>query len=149
MRWLRSSSRLLFLCLALQSCGVPHDPEGTLERAQGEALLVGATEAPPYLIRLEHGATGPEAEVVDAFARRIGATVEWRWGALEDHLRALEAFDLHLVAAGLTAASPWSSRVGLTRAWRIEGDHRRVLAVPPGENRMLLELNELIVSGLK
>ena len=145
--WLWPPSRLLLFCLALSSCGIPRDPEDTLGRVQaGGRLLVGATEAPPDLVRDGDGAAGPEADLVLAFARRLDATVEWRWGSADEHLRALEEFRLHVVAAGLEEASPWSSRVGFTRPWRIEKDQRRVLAVPPGENRMLLELNAVIVA---
>ena len=147
MNRLRSKSRLLLFCLATLSCDIPRDPEHTLASVQeGGRLLVGATEAPPHLTRHGDGASGPEADLVLAFARRVDATVEWRWGSVDEHLRALEEFRLHLVAAGLEEASPWSSRVGFTRPWRIEKDQRRVLAVPPGENRMLLELNAVIIA---
>jgi divalent metal cation (Fe/Co/Zn/Cd) transporter len=66
------------------ACDLPRDPEGTLGRARGGTLRVGAVEAPPYL-RLGGGdeATGPEADLVRAFAESIGARVEWSWGALD------------------------------------------------------------------
>lgn len=133
------------LALALVACEVPRDSEGTLERARAGPLVVGAVAAPPLLEPSAEGASGPEAELIRRFARRLGADVEWRWGPLDEHMKALAAFELHLVAAGLTTESPWKAEVGFTRPWRIDGDRRHVLAVPPGENAFLTALERVIV----
>lgn len=135
---------LLMLAALAGSCDMPRDPAGTLERARGGTLRVGAVAAPPWLVEAPEGARGPEAELVTAFARSIGAEVEWRWGSLDEHMTSLEAFELDLVAAGLTAGSPWKSKVGFTRPWRIDGKQKHVLAVPPGENGLLVAIEELI-----
>jgi hypothetical protein len=82
--------------------------------------------------------------VIEAFARRVGAAVDWRWGSLDEHMQALQEFELHLVAAGLTADSPWKKTVGFTRPWLVLGSREHVLAVPPGENAFLVALEELI-----
>lgn len=138
---------ILLATLALQGCEPwPRDPEDTLENAAGGTLRVGASEAPPALSRRGAGAAGAEAELVEAFARSIDARVEWRWGAQEGHLEALERYELDLVVGGLTAKSPWKARVGFTRPWRETGDTRHVLAVPPGENRTLAALERVIES---
>ena len=136
------------LALALlQACQpFPRDPEHTLDEAAGATLHVGATEAPPWLTRAGNGASGPEAELVIAFARSIDARVQWHWGGLDDNLHALQDHELALVAGGLTAASPWSTHVGFTRPWRVEGETERVLAVPPGENQTLVALERVIES---
>ena len=128
------------------ACDLPRDPEGTLERARGGTLRVGAVEAPPYVARRGDEATGPEADLIRAFAERIGARIEWRWEPLDEHMRALEAFELDLVIAGLTTESPWAGSVGFTRPWREEGDVRRAIAVAPGENATLVALERVIVS---
>lgn len=141
----RAAFATLLVALLLLGCEPwPRDPESTLESASDGTIRVGATEAPPYLVRAGEVGAGPEAELVIAFARSIDARVEWRWGALDDHLHALERHELDLVAGGLTAKSPWKKHVGLTRAWRVEGETKRVLAVPPGENRTLVALERLI-----
>jgi hypothetical protein len=133
--------------LALPGCEPwPRDPERTLERAAGGTLRVGASEAPPTLRRAGAGATGVEAELVEAFARSIDAQVDWRWGAQDAHLEALERYDLDLVVGGLTTKSPWKTRVGFTRPWLETGDTRHVMAVPPGENRALVALERVIES---
>ena len=102
---------------ASAGCGDwPRDPAGTLDRARGGTLRAGAAEAPPWVVRAADGtAAGPEAELIAAFARSIGARVEWRWGSADELLRALERRELDVAAVGLTAATPWQTRVGLTR----------------------------------
>lgn len=129
---------------SLAACGVPRDPEGTLEQARAGMLRVGAVDSPPHLVRTTQGASGPEGELVRAFARSIGAEVDWQWGSLDDHLETLKRFELDLVAAGLTARSPWKREVAFSRPWNRERPPDRVLAVPPGENAMLLALDRFI-----
>lgn len=135
---------LLLPLASVAACDIPRDPRSTLERARGATLEVGAVAAPPYLLRSGDGATGPEADLIRAFARSINAEVAWHWAPLDEHMASLERFELHVVAAGLTTASPWKSAVGFTRPWRVEGRREHVLAVPPGENRTLVALEALI-----
>lgn len=113
---------LLFVLVAAAGCeAIPRDPESTLERARGGVLRVGVTEAPPWLTRSADGVPGGlEAGIVRGFAERIDADVEWAWGPPEEHLEALERFELDLAAGGLTAGSPWKSRVGLSRPYARE-----------------------------
>lgn len=136
----------LLLVAATSACGpFPRDPEGTLEDVEGRVMRVGAAESPPDLVRSGDGATGPEAELVEAFARSLGdARVEWIWLGPDEALHRLERFELHVVAAGLTRKTPWKAHVGLSRPWRGRGDTARVLAVPPGENRFLVALDRHI-----
>ncbi|MBW3534006.1 MAG: ABC transporter substrate-binding protein, partial [Gemmatimonadetes bacterium] len=135
------------LLVATSACGpFPRDPEGTLEEVEGQLMRVGAAESPPTLRRSGDGAAGPEAELVESFARSLGARVEWSWIGTEEALHRLERFDLHLVAGGLTRGTPWKAHVGLSRPWRGQGDTARVLAVPPGENRFLVALDRHIES---
>lgn len=136
---------LLIALLALCACGpYPRDPEDTLEDVRGGILRVGAVEGPQVMQRSDGGAVGPEAELVEGFARSIDARVEWTWLAPEEALERLERFELHLVAAGLKKGSPWGGRIGMSRPWRGSGDTARVLAVPPGENGFLVALDRFI-----
>jgi hypothetical protein len=74
--------------------------------------------------------------------------VTFTWGTEQRLIERLERRELHLVAAGLDHKTPWQKQVGLTQAYfeseRTEGEHERrvehVLAVPPGENAWLREL---------
>lgn len=135
---------LILLLVALVACDIPRDAVGTLEHARGDTLRVGVVASPPYVIRTGEVPGGPEAELVRAFAASIDAEVDWRWGALDDHMKSLESFELDLVAAGLTTTSPWKKNVGFTRPWRVVGKRKHVLAVAPGENGMLMALETLI-----
>jgi polar amino acid transport system substrate-binding protein len=150
----------LVLALPLLSgCeGMPRDPEGSLERARSGVLRVGAVGAPPWIERVTPdrsvgggtdgpqvaAAAGREAELVQGFARSIGARVVWTWGPLDEHMERLQRFELDLVAAGLTERTEWRGKVGLTTPWLEEGDHKRVLAVAPGENALLSALERYI-----
>lgn len=141
------AARALILTLAgVAACdGYPRDPEGTLERVSGGALRAGVSEAPPWLTRADDGSpAGPEAELIEAFARSVGAEVEWRWDGADELLEALERRQLDVVAAGLSGGSPWRVKVAFTRPWRVEGGDERILAVPPGENATLVALDRLI-----
>lgn len=135
---------LLMIVAWLAACDLPRDAVGTLDQARRGTLRVGVVASPPYVVPAGAEAGGPEAELVRAFARTIDADVAWRWGSLDDHMKALEAFELDLVAAGLTTTSPWRTKVGFTRPWKQEGKRKYVLAVPPGENGMLSAIEELI-----
>jgi hypothetical protein len=134
----------LAILLGIAACDLPKDPERTLERARGGTLRVGAVDSPPWLVRSGDQGTGPEAELVEALAAALGAEIDWRWGSLDSHHSALERFQLDVVAAGLTDATPGRKKVGFTRPWRVEGETRHVLAVPPGENAALMALERVI-----
>jgi len=143
---------LSYVCALSYACGLalgcgpwPRDPERTLENAiERGTLRVGATESPPWLVRAGADATGREAELLHAFAESLGVRIEWQWGPLDDHMEQLGRFELDLVAAGLTAKSPWSAHTSFTRPYHEEGRVQRVLATAPGENRTLVALERLI-----
>jgi polar amino acid transport system substrate-binding protein len=108
---------LVALALLLCACGLPRDPDGTLERVRNGVLRVGATQRPPWLVAVGTGATGVEARLIESFAASLGARVRWHWGSGEEHLAALAAGQLDLVAGGLEQESPWARRVGTTRPY--------------------------------
>jgi polar amino acid transport system substrate-binding protein len=111
-------SLLLLLCalsFTAASCGnLPRDPQETLRRVQGARLRVGLVEHPPWVVRASGEPTGAEVELVREFARELGATPEWRWGGEQQHMEALEQYQLDLVVGGITKETPWSKYVGLT-----------------------------------
>jgi polar amino acid transport system substrate-binding protein len=142
-RVLRAAGALA-LALATACADLPRDPEETLARVRSGTLRVGAVDAPPWIVRDGARASGPEAELIGAFARTLGARVAWQWGAHDDHMRALERYELDVVAAGLTQKTPWGAAVGLSRPWLRQDDRRHVLAVAPGENGFLTALDRFI-----
>ncbi len=96
--------------------GIPRDPESSLRRVlERGTLRVGASEAPPWVVRGEDGsAGGAEGVLVTEFACSLGVEIEWRWDSAERNLVSLEAYELDVVVAGLSKASPWSKRAGMT-----------------------------------
>jgi ABC-type amino acid transport substrate-binding protein len=113
----RSSLILLFaLCFIAASCSdLPRDAHETLRRVQGGGRLrVGLVEHPPWVVRTEGEPAGAEVELVREFARELGAVPEWHWGGEQQHMEALEEYQLDLVVGGITKETPWSKYVGLT-----------------------------------
>lgn len=152
----------LLACLTLGAvgCDIPRDPEGTLDRVRNGTLRVGLSDAPPWTSARDTAAGGVEPELLRAFARSLGAEIEWRWGSVDDHMEALARYELDVVAAGLTRDTPWKTHVALTNSYHTdtirlvapgrEGVGReivrhRVLAVPPGENGFLMALEDLLL----
>jgi polar amino acid transport system substrate-binding protein len=129
----RKSLLLLFaLSFCAASCGeLPRDPQETLRRAQGGRLRVGLVEHPPWVVRGGGGApAGAEVELVREFARELGAVPEWRWGGEQQHMEALEEYQLDLVVGGMTDETAWSKYVGLTSPYF---ESRIVVGVPPSQ----------------
>lgn len=106
---------------ALTACGrYPKDPEGSLKRAKAEKLLVGAINAPPWVVVGENGMTGREVDFVRGFAESLGTRVQWTTGSEEQLMRILQARELHLVVGGITKANPWTKHVGTTNPYYTE-----------------------------
>jgi polar amino acid transport system substrate-binding protein len=82
------------------------------------------------VIRTEGEPAGAEVELVRRLAAELGATPEWVWGGEQNHLEALERFELDLVVGGLTKDTPWRNRVGLAGPYFED----RVLVGAPGPN---------------
>ena len=123
---------LLVAVLALlpAGCGIPRDPEGTLERVRGGTLRAGITASAPWTT-LEGGRPGGvEVELVERFAGELGARVEWVDGSEADLIAALEMREVDLVVGGLTADTPWQARAAITRSYATT---RVVVAVPSSQ----------------
>jgi polar amino acid transport system substrate-binding protein len=126
----------------------PKDPNRTLDhiREHGE-IRVGVAEDPPFIIRKGDDASGIEAGIIRGFAAEQHANVHWIWGAQEKHFHDLGKFQLDLVAGGVTAKSPWSKKVAMTRPYAQTIDkEKHTLAAPPGENAFLLELEKYLAA---
>ncbi|MBV8518677.1 MAG: transporter substrate-binding domain-containing protein [Acidobacteria bacterium] len=109
---------LLVVSLAALACDAPRDPEETLTRVRrGGVLNAGASEDPPFLVRRGDDAVGIEAALIKDFAARNGAHVHWVWGAQETQFRALEKYQLDLVAGAVSAKTLWKKRVAVTRPY--------------------------------
>jgi polar amino acid transport system substrate-binding protein len=98
-------------------CGLPRDPEGTLDRIQGGVLRAGLLEHPPWATGEGGDPTGVEVTLLEGFARDHDARVQWFPGPEEELLRALEHRELDVVVGGLTADNPWSRRFQFARPY--------------------------------
>lgn len=142
----------LTAALALTGCtssGYPADPEGTFDRVSGGTLSAGVVHHPPYVDALGAEPSGSEVELIEGFARQLGADVEWTVTGEEAAMTALETGDVDLVAGGLTSQTPWSTHGAVTRGYAEDtgadgSTVSLVMAVPLGENQMLTELERYL-----
>lgn len=113
---------------ALAGCGLPRDPETTLERVSGEKLRVGVSEHDPWVVLGQDGPAGVEVEIVKRFAQEIDAEIEWVEGEVEELAGALHVREIDLLIAGLTSRSKISSEAALTHPYLTT---QVVVATPP------------------
>lgn len=147
----RMLALLAVVALALSGCGIsmPADPDGTLDRVRGGTLHVGASPNGDAVQLEGDTVAGAEVELVERFADHLDADLEWTVGAEEALVRGLERGELDLVIGGLSDASPWVDRAGMTRPYAEVRDHagevhKLVMLVPMGENAFLSELETFL-----
>ena len=119
----------LLIALSLASCGVPRDPEGTLERVRGGEMRVGVSSSDPWATWPGDEPSGVEVGLVEDFASDIDSEVVWVEGSEAEVIEALEVGELDLVIGGLTSTSPWSKVAALTHPYITT---KVVVAVPDG-----------------
>lgn len=126
------------VCATL-ACGIPRDPEGTLERVRGGTLRVGVIHAPPWVTveHLDSDPRGLEIDLVRGLAGAVDADLEFTVGGETALIERLEEFELDLVVGGLDDDSPFGEQVGFIRPYMTAGDRDHVVAGPPGENAWL------------
>jgi polar amino acid transport system substrate-binding protein len=153
----RPSTFPIFCALILiqAACGLPRDPEGTLERVRGGTLRVGFVVDTPWVTAVGPAAVGGlEGAIVAELARGLGARVAWTHGAETPLLTALHDGDLDLVVAGLTKDSPWAAKASFTRPYYVDtamvhGERTEiphVVAVRPGENAWQVYVERVLES---
>ena len=143
----------VFTLVAL-ACGLPRDPESTLERVRGGTLRVGFVVDTPWVTAVGQGAGGVEGALVAELARGLGARVSWTHGSETPLLTALHDGELDLVIAGLTSESPWAAKASFTRPYYVDtttvngelAEVPHVVAVPPGENAWQVHVERVIES---
>jgi polar amino acid transport system substrate-binding protein len=119
----------LLFPLAGAGCGLPRDPEDTLERVRGGTLRVGVVHNPPWAVVKDREVTGVEVELVKKLAAELHARVEWFPGTESQLLRGLEHFELAIVIGGVDESTPWKGRIALTGSYY---DNEFIIGVGPG-----------------
>jgi polar amino acid transport system substrate-binding protein len=117
------------LALTLAACGIPRDPEGTLERVDGGVMRVGITEASPWVELGAEKPDGIEVRLVEQLAEELDAEIEWVEGSEQELFGALAGRDLDLVIGGLTSETPWSAEAAITQPYLTTA---ALVAVPAG-----------------
>lgn len=138
--------------MPLSGCGsLPRDREGTLDRLRGGQLRAGAAVNPPW-VQVENGRlTGFEVDLVERWAARLGATVEWTRAAEPELFDALHHQELDLVVAGLDRSTPYASKAGVTRPYATSTDRHgktrhHVIATRPGDSALLFALDRYLAA---
>jgi ABC-type amino acid transport substrate-binding protein len=140
--------QLLFLAtvVLLTSCGLPKDPEGTLERVMGGTMKVGVAQADPWTDTSGDEPAGVEVELVESFARDLDAEILWMEGGESEILEQVELGHIDLAIAGLTADNPWASKASFIQPYFTSGADQHVMAVPHGENAWIVRLERFLRS---
>lgn len=136
--------------LMLGGCAltVPVDAQHTLEQARGRTLQVGISANPPWTEIDPGGAvSGSEVELIGDYAESIDAQIEWSPGTESVLAEQMKQDELDIVIAGLTSDAPWTGQMALTRPYAEAADphggtQQKVMAVRPGENALLVSLEE-------
>lgn len=137
---------LALLCGCGGSGGAPRDPRGATERILATHVLrAGATQNPPW-VRIEDGVPkGLEPDLVTAFARTLGARVEWTVNGETPLAEAAEQGGLDLLVSGATRKSPWAKTLGASQIYaRVPEGEKRLLLAATGENQLLLRLDKFL-----
>lgn len=132
------------MAFLLIGCGIPRDPEETLEQISGGQMRVGVTENRPWTYFENNRPAGIEVELIERFAEELNSQIHWMRGSESELLEALRQRELDVVIGGLTDSTPWSKELGLTEPYLTVRGKKHVMAVPPGENRWLLELDRFL-----
>lgn len=137
------------VALILSGCAVsvPADPQGTFDRVQNGALRVGASIEDGLVVDVDGELVGPLVDLVEEFADRHDAEVQWTVGSEESLVDALDRGELDLMVGGMTPDTPWIDQAGATRGYPVttpRGEHEMVMLVPLGENRFLTELETFL-----
>jgi cytochrome c oxidase subunit 2 len=92
---------ILLALLATAACDLPRDPGGTLERVRGGTMRVGFVPTHPWVIATDGEPGGIEPRLLRAFARELGARIEW----VADWLTGVAAI------VGVSGSLPGASRL--------------------------------------
>ena len=144
--WVFLSTVFLIGCDAM-----PRDSAGALNRVRGGELRVGVADHPPW-VRFENGhVAGLEPELIETWAKELGARVNWKRGAEAELIEAMHRRQIDVLAAGLDSKTPYKSELGLTQPYvKVEDRHgskkKHVLAVTPGESALLFSLDQFLAA---
>jgi hypothetical protein len=145
------TSVILALCLA--GCDeIPRDPRQTWARIMdaGE-IKVGLIVQAPWVMEKDGKFSGIEVEIIADFATALKLRPRWKVLSEAEATEQIKNQQLDLVIGGLTADNPRKKEIGLTRPYIKLGSqekHAHVMAVPQGENKLLITLENFLQEHL-
>lgn len=153
MRGLPASAVLALFALAVTTgCGpYPRDSDDLSELAATDTMRVGASDDPPWVrVTPDGGVSGPEAELVQRFAKAHGYRLEWKPGGHDALMLDLERARLHAVIGGHDPKSPWKPKVGWSRPLGLRASPdgpmpERRIAIPPGQSAWHYAFDQYLV----
>ena len=107
----------LLCALALPACGMPRDPESTLDHVTGDKMRVGVTHHEPWVVLGDGEPAGVEVELVKLFAEELDAEIEWVEGSESEIAGAMEVRALDLAIGGFTSTNPASAEMSLSHPY--------------------------------
>lgn len=129
---------------------LPKDSVGTYDRATDGTLVVGVSEHEPWTSVDDAGVvSGSEADLIQGFADTINADVEWKVASESVLAGWMKDEQIDLMIGGLTASSPWSTHMALTRPYTTAetdegGKEKMVMGVRMGENELMVALERYL-----
>jgi polar amino acid transport system substrate-binding protein len=108
---------VLVIGLLPVACGVPRDPEKTLEKVTGGVMRVGITGSDPWTALEGPEPTGVEVELVERFAESLDARIDWVEGSEAEIFEALEVREIDLAIGGFTSQNSWAGKVTFTHPY--------------------------------
>jgi polar amino acid transport system substrate-binding protein len=131
-RWFASVVVFVLVALVAAGCAFPRDPRGTLGRVQNGTMSVGIVENEPWTCMEKGHASGVEVELLENFARELGADTAFVPGTTPELLEAARQGEVDVLIGGFTSTSPGVSEgkeAGVTGSYLTT---RFVAGVPPG-----------------
>ena len=133
------------LCFAALGCSLPRDADDSLAHIQNGSMRVGVSNNPPWVATSGDTIAGYEGVIVGELARQLHSRIETHPGAESVLLEQLHDRKLDVVVGGLTSDSRWKRDVALTKGYHKDREGKEhVLALPPGENRWLVRVEEYL-----
>lgn len=136
------------VCIALLcGCGLPRDRHDVLDRVEHKELRAGVTHHPPEIDCRGDKPSGEEMVLLEHIAERLDARLTVSCTSEAALVAALRAGDLEIAAGAFDERSPWLEKAGSTQSYSRHSG--RLFLTPPGENRWLMRLDQLIVAGVR
>lgn len=126
---------ILITAIAFVGCeSYPKDVDGTLNKISNHTVRVGKSTS----------TTDYDKQLMNGFAKEVNAKVEWVEG---DQIKLTELLSHHkidMAIGGFTKESPLKKEVAFSKPYITQGDYEYVVAIPKGENALLMKLEKYI-----